>query len=114
MIDQYVSFVKANSLGVEGLAYLRTTDLMVRLVARGLLHYCLGMRRFYFFAFDSVRPRHSLVSIIIDYEYFSAQLSRLNSSVMKFATCVDLLYSRPLGIDEVAHAPFKIISTGCI
>jgi hypothetical protein len=33
LIDQYVGFVKANSLGVEGLACLRTTDLMVRLDA---------------------------------------------------------------------------------
>jgi hypothetical protein len=45
---------------------------------------------------------------------FVIELSRLNSSVMEFATCVDILCSRPLGIDEVAHAPFKIISTGCV
>jgi hypothetical protein len=55
------------------------------------------MRRFYSFAFDSVRPKHSLVSMIIDCEYFSSLLSdRQVVEIAHFLTRMGFILSRLL------------------
>ncbi|MFY8150440.1 MAG: hypothetical protein ACOVNL_14640 [Prochlorococcaceae cyanobacterium] len=177
LIDQFISLVKARSLGESGIwADVDTTSLKPRLCANAFIRHCQDMIIFYSSAFIAVSPRVASCSLIIDYEYYaglsddeqvcailslfteiglptskyhakdpaqdlhdwysSSPVCRQDSSLtwgakiinrreflISLILCRDstlnlpdytfLIHARPLGLTQLALAPFRIASTSC-
>ena len=72
LIDQYISLRKAYAVTSSGKWMgADTTSLKIPVDANSFCKYASSMKDFYLYVASSISARNSLVSMVVDYEYFS-------------------------------------------